>query len=87
MMRESDDAAIRRARVYVDAREGALAEAGDLRLAIESGAFAAERICGDLFELARGEAMGRGSEDEITLFKSVGNALEDLAAARLVATA
>ena len=86
-MRESDDATMRRARVYVDARDGALAEAGDILLAIRSGAFAADKICGDLFELARGEAAGRGSADEITLFKSVGNALEDLAAARLVAAA
>lgn len=86
-MRESDDAAIRRARVHVDARDGALSEAGDILLAIRSGAFAADRICADLFELARGEAQGRGSDDEITLFKSVGNALEDLAAAKLVAAA
>jgi ornithine cyclodeaminase len=84
-MRESDDATLRRARVYVDARDGALAEAGDLLLAIESGAFTPAGICGDLFELARGKAAGRGSADEITLFKSVGNALEDLTAARLVA--
>jgi ornithine cyclodeaminase len=84
-MRESDDETMRRARVYVDARDGALAEAGDLLLAIEAGAFSAADICGDLFELARGSVAGRTSDDEITLFKSVGNALEDLAAARLVA--
>jgi alanine dehydrogenase len=83
-MRESDDALMRRARVFVDARAGALSEAGDIVLAIESGAFAAEKIQADLFELARGEAQGRGSADEITVFKSVGNALEDLVAARLV---
>jgi ornithine cyclodeaminase len=83
-MRESDDAAIRRARVFVDARDAALAEAGDILLAIASGAFAAGDIQADLFELARGRAVGRRSGEEITLFKSVGNALEDLAAARLV---
>ena len=86
-MRESDDDAIRRAAVFVDAREGALSEAGDILLAIRSGAFTADRIRADLFELARGEACGRRSDDEITLFKSVGNALEDLAAARLVVAA
>ncbi len=83
-MRESDDAAMRRARVFVDARDAALAEAGDILLAIAAGAFAAADIQADLFELARGTAAGRRSDDEITLFKSVGNALEDLAAARLV---
>lgn len=84
-MRESDDAAMARARVFVDARDAALAEAGDILLAIAAGAFAAGDIQADLFELARGTAAGRRSNDEITLFKSVGNALEDLAAARLVA--
>lgn len=83
-MRESDDAAMARARVFVDARDAALAEAGDILLAIAAGAFAAADIQADLFELARGTAAGRRSDDEITLFKSVGNALEDLAAARLV---
>ena len=83
-MRESDDAAMGRARVFVDARDAALAEAGDILLAIAAGAFTAGDIQADLFELARGNAAGRRSDDEITLFKSVGNALEDLAAARLV---
>jgi ornithine cyclodeaminase len=84
-MRESDDELMRRGRVYVDTRAGALAEAGDVLLAIESGALTAERIAGDLFELAQGRCRGRTDEREITVFKSVGNALEDLIAARLVA--
>ena len=79
-MRESDDEAIRRARVYVDTRAGATKEAGDIVLAIASGALAPGDIVGDLFELARGEKPGRRDADEITLFKSVGAALEDLAA-------
>jgi ornithine cyclodeaminase len=80
-MRESDDEAVRRARVYVDTRGGALKEAGDIVQAITSGALSEAAIVGDLFQLTRGEAKGRGNADEITLFKSVGAALEDLAAA------
>ncbi len=80
-MRESDDEAIRRARVYVDTRAGATKEAGDIVQALASGALTPEAIVADLHELARGEKKGRESADEITLFKSVGAALEDLAAA------
>jgi len=82
-MREADDEAVRRARVYVDTRAGALSEAGDIVQPLSSGALSEDAIVGDLFELTRGEAMGRGSDDEITFFKSVGTALEDLAAAKL----
>jgi alanine dehydrogenase len=84
-MRESDDAAIRRARVFVDTREGALTEAGDIVQPIESGVLDAADVAGDLFELTRGERAGRRFYDQITLFKSVGTALEDLAAAELAA--
>lgn len=80
-MRESDDAAIRRARVFVDTRAGATKEAGDIVQPLQSGLLKPESILADLHELARGEKAGRGSDDEITLFKSVGAALEDLAAA------
>lgn len=83
-MRESDDEAVRRARLYVDTRAGALKEGGDMVDPIERGVIAESDIIGDLYELARGEAPGRQSADEITLFKSVGTALEDLAAAELV---
>ncbi|WP_421928464.1 ornithine cyclodeaminase family protein [Neoaquamicrobium sediminum] len=79
-MRESDDEAIRRARVYVDTRAGATKEAGDIVQAVASGALTHEGIVADLFELTRGEKPGRQGADEITLFKSVGAALEDLAA-------
>ena len=82
-MRETDDAAIRRARVFVDTREGALKEAGDIVQPIASGALDPADIAGDLFELTRGERAGRRFYDQITLFKSVGTALEDLAAAQL----
>ncbi len=79
-MRESDDDAIRRARVYVDTRAGATKEAGDIVQPLASGVLKAEDIVADLHELARGQKPGRGSDSEITLFKSVGAALEDLAA-------
>jgi ornithine cyclodeaminase len=79
-MRESDDDAIRLARVFVDTRPGATKEAGDIVQSIRSGALAPDGIVADLFELTRGEKAGRASADEVTLFKSVGAALEDLAA-------
>ncbi|MFW5679156.1 MAG: ornithine cyclodeaminase family protein, partial [Pseudomonadota bacterium] len=85
-MRECDDTALERARVFVDTRAGALAEAGDLLQPIAAGTFAAERIEGELADLCKGRVRGRRGSDEITLFKSVGTALEDLAAAALVAT-
>jgi ornithine cyclodeaminase len=79
-MRESDDAAVGRARVFVDTLAGATKEAGDIVQALASGALAEDAIVADLFDLARGLKDGRESDDEITLFKSVGAALEDLAA-------
>ena len=79
-MREADDDTIRRARVYVDTRAGATKEAGDIVQPLASGVLSPDAIVADLFELTRGEKPGRGSTDEITLFKSVGAALEDLAA-------
>jgi ornithine cyclodeaminase len=84
-MRESDDTAIRRVRVFVDTRDGALAEAGDIVQPIESGLLDRDDVAGDIFDLTRGERAGRRFYDQITLFKSVGTALEDLAAAELAA--
>ena len=84
-MREADDAAVRRARVFIDS-EAALTEAGDLTQPIANGVLAPGAIAGTLTTLCRGEAAGRRSAEEITLFKSVGTALEDLAAAVLVAS-
>ncbi len=83
-MREADDEAVRRARVYVDTRGGALKEAGDIVQPLAAGVIGAADIAGDLFDLCRGTVSGRRSGDEITLFKSVGSAIEDLAAAILV---
>lgn len=83
-MREADGAAIARARVYVDTYAGALSEAGDIVQALADGVIAESDIAGDLAELVRGQKSGRSSDEETTLFKSVGTALEDLAAAQLV---
>ncbi len=84
-MRETDDAAIARADVIVvDDRRAALAEAGDLVQALASGAIAPAAITADLAELARGAHLGRTADDQVTVFKSVGFALEDLAAAEAI---
>jgi ornithine cyclodeaminase len=83
-MRETDGPAVGMARVYVDTREGALHEAGDLLMAQLEGHFKWADIQGDLFELTRGTMMGRKTDSEVTLFKSSGTALEDLAAAAMV---
>jgi ornithine cyclodeaminase len=84
-MRESDDDAVLRARIYVDTRAGATTEGGDIAQPLASGAISANDVIADLHELARGERHGRnaGDAETLTLFKSVGAALEDLAAAEL----
>ncbi|WP_333926631.1 ornithine cyclodeaminase family protein [Bradyrhizobium sp. CCBAU 11361] len=84
-MRESDDDAVLRSRVFIDTYAGALAEAGDLLQPIAAGSWSADRICGDLHELTNGTKSGRLDRNEITLFKSVGAAIEDLTAASLLA--
>jgi len=66
--------------VAVDSHSGAMAEAGDLLLPLRSGTLRREQIVGDLSEIVRGAVPGRISEEEITVFKSVGFALEDLGA-------
>jgi ornithine cyclodeaminase/alanine dehydrogenase-like protein (mu-crystallin family) len=74
--RELDDEALRRARVYVDSRDAALKESGDL--------IAAGQVFGELGEVATGAKPGRESAEEITLFKSLGLAVEDVVTADLV---
>lgn len=83
-MREADDEAIARSRVYVDTRAGAGKEAGDIVVPLKTGVLAADGVQGDLFELTASKVGGRRHDSEITLFKSVGTAIEDLAAAALV---
>lgn len=83
-MREADDEAIARSRVYVDTWSGALKEAGDIVQPMANGTLLEKQIAGDLADLTQGRAAGRSFHNQITLFKSVGTALEDLAAAELV---
>jgi ornithine cyclodeaminase/alanine dehydrogenase-like protein (mu-crystallin family) len=82
-MREADAACFARSRVFVDTPE-ALAKSGDVLDAIGAGAFAEAQLQGTLAELCRGERPGRANDTERTLFKAVGTALEDLAAAERV---
>ena len=83
-MREADDAAVARSRIYVDTYAGALAEAADVVEPLERGVISRADVLGELGELVAGEVDGRASPADITLFKSVGTALEDLAAAQLL---
>ncbi|MCD2174639.1 ornithine cyclodeaminase family protein [Rhizobium sp. C4] len=82
-MRECDDEAVLRASLFVDTFDGALSEGGDLVQPMKAGLIARDSIRADLAGLSRGDHVGRTSADEITLFKSVGAALEDLAGAIL----
>jgi ornithine cyclodeaminase/alanine dehydrogenase-like protein (mu-crystallin family) len=74
--RELDDEALRKARIYVESREAAMKESGDI--------IAAGQIFAEIGEVVAGSKNGRESDEEITLFKSVGVAVEDIAAADLV---
>jgi len=83
-MREADDATMQMARICVDTYIGALSEAGDLVQPLQSGCIDRSQVRAELAELVRGEVVVRHSARDITVFKSVGTALEDLAAAQLV---
>jgi len=82
-MRETDAECFARSRVFVDTEE-ALSKSGDVLQAMAEGAFSADRLQGTLADLCAGRRGGRGDATQCTLFKSVGTALEDLAAAELV---
>ncbi len=82
--RELDGPTVQAARVAVDSRQAALKEAGDFILPIQEGLFAAEHVSDEIGELLAGLKPGRASADQITLYKSVGIAVQDVAAARLV---
>jgi ornithine cyclodeaminase/alanine dehydrogenase-like protein (mu-crystallin family) len=82
--REVDDETVKRARIVVDTYDGALAEAGDLLLPLKNGIIGRDRIVADLHQLASGKTPGRFGGEDVTVFKSVGCALEDLVTARLV---
>lgn len=83
-MRESDDDAVKRSRIFVDTKGGAMKEGGDIVIPLNAGVISESSVLGDLFDLTRGTVKGRQSDSDITLFKSVGAALEDLAAGILV---
>lgn len=83
-MRESDDEAVLRSTLFVDTFDGALTEGGDLVQPLDAGLIARSDIAADLAMLCRGDHPGRIRDDEITLFKSTGAALEDFAAGCLV---
>ena len=82
--REMTAGVVARARLFVDSRAAAMKEAGDILLAIGEGAISADHIAGELGELPLGRLAGRTSAGEVTLFKSLGMAIEDVAAAQLV---
>ncbi len=82
-MREADDETVRRSRIFVDCRRMAPRESGDLAIPIRRRIVTIADIKADMYELCRGKAGGRKGPEEITMFKSVGLALEDLAAAKL----
>lgn len=79
--REGDDETVRRARVVVDTYDGCLAEAGDLLIPLQNRTIGRSHVMADLHEITSGKKVVRSGRDDITLFKSVGCALEDLATA------
>jgi alanine dehydrogenase len=85
--RESDDDVITRARIFVDTLAGAFAEAGDILDPLQRGVISRDSILGELSDLVRGRSQGRTGPEEITLFKSVGTAIEDLSAAQMIVAA
>ncbi|HUE03057.1 MAG TPA: ornithine cyclodeaminase family protein [Bryobacteraceae bacterium] len=82
--REMDPALVARARLVVDSRASAFAESGDIVLGLREGRFAPDHVVAELGEVISGRVPGRVAEAEITVFKSLGLAVEDLAAADLV---
>jgi ornithine cyclodeaminase/alanine dehydrogenase-like protein (mu-crystallin family) len=85
LMRESDDDAVRRSRVFVDTRRFTLHDAGDIAQPLRDGVIGETDVLADLFQLVRGEVPGRRDASEITLFKNAGGGHLDLMAARLIA--
>lgn len=79
--READSEAIRRARLFVEIREFALREAGELLIPIAQGELTADHIAGEIADVIRGSVSGRRSPEEITAYKSLGNVAQDLATA------
>ena len=80
--REVDSKTVMRSKIYVDSYEGALAEAGDLLIPIKKGEISRDDIKGELGELVTRRVPGRQSDEEVTLFKAVGLAIEDAVVAK-----
>jgi ornithine cyclodeaminase/alanine dehydrogenase-like protein (mu-crystallin family) len=83
-VRELDTEAVARSRFFVDRRESAVNEAGEFVLAREEGAIGDDHILGELGEVLLGDVTGRASPDDVTVFRSLGVAVEDLASARII---
>jgi alanine dehydrogenase len=83
-VRELDTATIKMSKVVCDQKQACLNEAGDIQIPIEEGVYSADDIHGELGEVVNGTIAGRESDDEITLFKSVGLAIQDISCASLV---
>ena len=83
-VRELDTKSLLRAKVVCDTKVACLNEAGDIQIPIEAGGYSADQIHGDLGEVVNGTIAGRESDDEVTLFKSVGLAVQDISCAGLV---
>ncbi|MEM8917419.1 MAG: ornithine cyclodeaminase family protein [Pseudomonadota bacterium] len=81
---EVDDEAVSRSRFYVDYRDAAMTAAGELLGAIERGVVTEEQIIGEIGDVADGKILGRSNDDEITMYKSLGVASQDLAAAHAI---
>jgi ornithine cyclodeaminase/alanine dehydrogenase-like protein (mu-crystallin family) len=75
---------VKRARLFVDSRDAAIVESGDVVMNVNAGLFDASHIRGELGELVLGRIDGRTSSKDITIFKSLGMAVEDVVAADLV---
>jgi ornithine cyclodeaminase len=80
-IRELDTDAVVRSRMYVDLREGAIAQAGEFQMARDEGAIDESHILGEIDEVSLGRVVGRNSPDDITLYKSLGLVVQDLASA------
>ena len=81
-MREADNETVQKSSIYLDTLQAGVKESGDIVIPLQEGTITEKDIKADLFELCSGKKQGRSSDDEITMFKSVGHALEDLVAAR-----
>lgn len=82
--READPDVFERARVYTEITEFALSEAGDLIIPVNNGEYAADKIIGELGALLNGDIEGRTDREQITVYKSLGNTAQDLAAAEYI---